>query len=441
MDKFLTILRVPELRSKIFMTFVLLFIYRLGFHVPLPGIDLSAVAEAANKADENALFGIMNAFTGAGVGQAVLFSLGVMPYISASIIFSLLTKVVPSLEALSKEGAAGQKKINQLTRLATVPICLLQGLFVVFGVVYNPAYGLMPDGGSFFYTVAIMLALTAGTMFIMWIGEQITEYGLGNGVSLIIMAGIVANLPTTVQKAFSLREDAHQLGVTLGVMWVIIVVVVVYLTRGQRRIPIQQAKLTRGRKVMGGQRHYLPLKVNQAGVMPIIFASALFSVPSVLGSLPGFGWMRNAFSTSGFTYIATYTAMIIFFSFMWTRLMFQPDEIANNLKDHGSFIPGIRPGKATSEYLSFVLDRITLAGSVFLAVVAVMPNILVGNLHVDPMIAYFLGGTSILIVVGVALDMVDRLNAQLVMRNYEGFMKGGSKGQKGKGGKAAWTRK
>lgn len=442
MNKFLTILRVPELRAKIGTTFLLLFVYRLGFHVPLPGIDLSAVASAASKADSNALFGIMNAFTGAGMGQAVLFSLGVMPYISASIIFSLLTKVVPSLEALSKEGAAGQKKINQLTRLATIPICLLQGLFVVFGVVYNPAYGLMPDGGSFFYTVAIMLALTAGTMFIMWIGEQITEYGLGNGVSLIIMAGIIANLPSTVQKAFALRDDAHQLGVTLAVMWVVIVVVVVYLTRGQRRIPIQQAKLTRGRKVMGGQRHYLPIKVNQAGVMPIIFASALFIVPSVLGAMPGFGWMSNLMDTAGFTYIALYSAMIIGFSFMWTRLMFQPDDIASNLKDQGSFIPGIRPGKATSEYLSFVLDRITLAGSVFLAVIAVMPNILIGNLHVNPMIAYFLGGTSILIVVGVALDMVDRLNAQLVMRNYEGFMKGSSKGKKGKGGgSASWTRK
>lgn len=405
------------------MTFVFLLIYRLGFHIPLPGIDLSRVAEAANKADENALFGIMNAFTGAGVGQAVLFSLGVMPYISASIIFSLLTKVVPALEALSKEGAAGQKKINQLTRLATVPICLLQSVFVVYGVIYNPSFGLMPDGGSFFYTISIMLALTASTMFIMWIGEQITEYGVGNGVSLIIMGGIIANMPATVSKAFALREDAHQLAVTLAIMWVVIILVVVYLTRGQRRIPIQQAKLTRGRKMMGGQRHYLPIKVNQAGVMPIIFASALFIVPTVLGSLPGFGWMRNAFNTAGFVYILTFTGMIIFFSFMWTRLMFQPDDIANNLKGQGSFIPGIRPGKATSDYLSFVLDRITLAGSVFLSVVAVMPNILIGKLHVDPMIAYFLGGTSILIVVGVALDMVDKLNAQLLMRNYDGFLK------------------
>ena len=296
-------------------------------------------------------------------------------------------------------------------------------MFVVYGVIYNPSFGLMPEGGSFFYTISIMLALTASTMFIMWIGEQITEYGVGNGVSLIIMGGIIANMPATVSKAFALREDAHQLGVTLAVMWIVIIMVVVYLTRGQRRIPIQQAKLTRGRKMMGGQRHYLPIKVNQAGVMPIIFASALFIVPTVLGSLPGFGWMRNAFNTAGFVYILTFTGMIIFFSFMWTRLMFQPDDIANNLKDQGSFIPGIRPGKATSEYLSFVLDRITLAGSVFLSVVAVMPNILIGKLHVDPMIAYFLGGTSILIVVGVALDMVDKLNAQLLMRNYDGFMK------------------
>jgi len=331
--------------------------------------------------------------------------------------------VVPALEAISKEGAAGQKKINQLTRLATVPICLLQSVFVVYGVIYNPSFGLMPDGGTFFYTITIMLALTASTMFIMWIGEQITEYGVGNGVSLIIMGGIIANMPATVSKAFALREDAHQLAVTLALMWLVIILVVVYLTRGQRRIPIQQAKLTRGRKMMGGQRHYLPIKVNQAGVMPIIFASALFIVPTVLGSLPGFGWMRNAFNTAGFVYILTFTGMIIFFSFMWTRLMFQPDDIANNLKDQGSFIPGIRPGKATAEYLSFVLDRITLAGSVFLSVVAVMPNILIGKLHVDPMIAYFLGGTSILIVVGVALDMVDKLNAQLLMRNYDGFMK------------------
>jgi preprotein translocase subunit SecY len=432
MDKVLAIFRIPELRQKLWVTLGLLFIYRLGFQIPLPGVDLTQIREAASKADQSALFGIMNAFTGAGIGNAVLFSLGVMPYISASIIFSLLTKVLPAFEALAKEGAAGQKKINQMTRLATVPICFLQGFFVLKGVIYNQSFGLMPaGGGGFFYGLTIILALTAGTMFIMWLGEQITEHGMGNGISLIIMSGIVANLPTTLKKALHMRENAQSLAVALGVMWIVVVIVVVYLTRGQRRIPIQQAKLTRGRRVMGGQRHYLPLRVNQAGVMPIIFASALFIVPTVLATIPGMRWLGAYFNQAGFLYIAMYCGLIIFFAFMWTRLMFQPEEIANNLKEHGSFIPGIRPGKATADYLSFVLDRITLAGAVFLSVIAILPTILVGQMRVDPMVAYFLGGTSILIVVGVALDMVDRLNAQLMMRNYEGFMKGGG---------AGWTR-
>ena len=429
MEQLVAIFRIPELRKKVLLTFLLLGVYRLGFQIPLPGIDLDQVFAAAKKADESALFGIMNAFTGAGIGSAVLFSLGVMPYISASIIFSLLVKVVPALESLSKEGAAGQKKISQLTRLATVPICVLQGIFVLYGVIYNPQYQLMPaGGGSLLYSVTVLVALTAGTMFIMWIGEQITEHGIGNGVSMIIMCGIVARLPTNLAKALSFRDDAHQMAVTLGLMWIAVVLVVVYLTRGQRRIPIQQAKFTRGRKVMGGQRHYLPLKVNQAGVMPIIFASALFIVPNVLGSMPGFGWLREIFSNAGFVYISLYITLIVFFSFFWVRLMFQPEDIANNLKEQGSFIPGIRPGKATSEYLSFVLDRVTLAGAGFLAIIAVLPTMLTSRLHVDPMVAYFLGGTSILIVVGVALDIVDRLNAQLLSRNYEGFMKGGGSG-------------
>jgi len=427
-EQLVAIFRIPELRKKVLLTFLLLGVYRLGFQVPLPGIDLDQVFAAAKKADESALFGIMNAFTGAGIGSAVLFSLGVMPYISASIIFSLLVKVVPALEALSKEGAAGQKKISQLTRLATVPICVLQGIFVLYGVIYNPQYQLMPGGGSMLYSVTVLVALTAGTMFIMWIGEQITEHGIGNGVSMIIMCGIVARLPTNLAKALSFRDDAHQMAVTLGLMWLAVVLVVVYLTRGQRRIPIQQAKFTRGRKVMGGQRHYLPLKVNQAGVMPIIFASALFIVPNVLGSMPGFGWLREIFSNAGFVYISLYLTLIVFFSFFWVRLMFQPEDIANNLKEQGSFIPGIRPGKATSEYLSFVLDRVTLAGAAFLAIIAVLPTMLTSKMHVDPMVAYFLGGTSILIVVGVALDIVDRLNAQLLSRNYDGFMKGGGSG-------------
>jgi len=427
----LNIFRIPELRSRIGVTFLLLFVYRLGFQVPLPGVNLEGIRTASEKiagSSMGGLFGIMNAFTGAGIGQAALFSLGVMPYISASIIFSLLVKVVPTLEALSKEGAAGQKKIGQLTRLATIPICILQAFFILYGVIYNPAYGLLQGEASFLYGLSVIVALTAGTVFIMWLGEQITEHGIGNGVSIIIMCGIISAMPTAMQSMMSVAENAHQLAVTLMTMWALTVLVVVYITKGQRRIPIHQAKLMRGRKVMGGSKHYLPLRVNQAGVMPIIFASALFIVPSILGTAPGFQWLGNLFGSPGFVYITTYTILIFFFSFFWVRLMFQPAEIADNLKEHGSFIPGIRPGKATAEYLGFVLNRITLAGSAFLTIIAILPTMVTSNLHVPLMVSYFLGGTSILIVVGVALDMVDRLNSHLLMRNYEGFMKKGGSG-------------
>lgn len=427
----LSIFRIPELRKRIGSTFLLLFIYRLGFQIPLPGVNLEAIKTASDKiagSGLGGLFGIMNAFTGAGIGSAALFSLGVMPYISASIIFSLLVKVVPQLEALSKEGAAGQRKISQYTRLATIPICLLQSIFILYGVIYNQRFGLMTDEPSFLYSLTVVLALTAGTMFIMWLGEQITEHGIGNGVSIIIMCGIISAMPTAMQQTLSVAENPHQLVVTLGAMWTVTVLVVVYITRGQRRIPIHQAKLMRGRKVMGGQKHYLPLRVNQAGVMPIIFAGALFIVPNVLGSMPGLSWISDIFRPSSFLYLAFYTCLIFFFSFFWVRLMFQPAEIANNLKEHGSFVPGIRPGKATADYLGFVLNRVTLAGSAFLAVIAVIPTIITANMNVTQSVAYFLGGTSILIVVGVALDMVDKLNSHLLMRNYEGFMKGGGSG-------------
>jgi len=427
----LNVFRVPELRKRIGMTLGLLFVYRLGFQVPLPGLNLEAIQAAADKVASSSfggLFGIMNAFTGAGIGNAVLFSLGVMPYISASIIFSLLVKVVPQLEALQKEGAAGQRKISQYTRLATIPICLVQAVFVLWGVIYNPDFGLMPGGASPLYSITVVLALTAGTMFIMWLGEQITEHGIGNGISIIIMCGIISTMPSAMERTIAVAENPQQLVVTLSAMWTATVLVVVYITRGQRRIPIHQAKLMRGRKVMGGSKHYLPLRVNQAGVMPIIFAGALFIVPNVLGSMPGLEWFGQLFRQDSFVYLALYTALIFFFSFFWVRLMFQPAEIANNLKEHGSFIPGIRPGKATADYLNFVLNRVTLAGSAFLAIIAVVPTIVTSNLNVLPMVAYFLGGTSILIVVGVALDMVDKLNSHLLMRNYEGFMKGGGSG-------------
>jgi preprotein translocase subunit SecY len=277
-----------------------------------------------------------------------------------------------------------------------------------------------------FLAMVVVLSLMAGAFFVMWLGELITEYGVGNGASLIIMAGIIATMPTALSRLVQTSPDnAWNSIVTLSLIWAVMVVVVVYIQKGERRVPIQYARLTRGRRVYGGQRHYLPLKVNMAGVMPIIFASTLFVVPSVIFDAVGLQYLGGVFQdTAGFTHIALQVSMVIFFCFFWNNLMFRPDEIADNLREHGSFIPGIRPGARTAEFLKGVLQRITLAGAVFLAALSVLPNFLTQGLpSIDGNMAYFLGGTSVLIVVGVAMDMVDKLNAQLVMRNYEGFMK------------------
>jgi preprotein translocase subunit SecY len=427
-----TLLRVPELRRKIWITLALLFVYRLGNHVPLPGLELSRIQEMAEKwggRGAATLFGIMNMFSGASIEDCTLFSLGVMPYISASIMFSLLVKTVPSLEALSKEGASGQKKINRWTRYATVPVCIFQAFFVWRGVIADPEKGILQSDPSFGLMLTVIFALTAGTIFLLWIGEQISEHGVGNGVSMVIMAGIVDRLPSALLRYWrtSPEKDAvYQTFLLLAAIWVLTVLVIVLITKGQRRVPIQQAKLTRGTRVYGGQRHYLPIKVNLAGVMPIIFASALFLVPNLFATLTGFTWLQDLFHRStGFVYLTLYIGMIFFFSFFWNTLFFQPNEIANNLKEYGSFIPGIRPGRRTAEYLEGVLVRVTLAGAAFLSVVAVLPNFVTDGMNIGYDVTAFLGGTSVLIVVGVALDLVDKLNAQLLMRNYEGFLRGG----------------
>ncbi|MBK9388476.1 MAG: preprotein translocase subunit SecY [Planctomycetes bacterium] len=444
----LSLVRVPDLRKKLLITIGLLAIYRIGFHLPLPGVNLEELqriqTDLFSGSPLGALFGMMNMLTGAGIGQAVVFSLGVMPYISASIIFSLLVKVVPSLEALQKEGPAGTRKINQYTRLLTVPICVLQAFFVCQGVLRNPQFGLFDDASNPYtlgFYVLHILVLTAGTIFVMWLGEQLTEHGIGNGISLIIMSGIIADMPSAIAShlANSYGDDRITNLLYLGAVWVVIVIVIVYITRGQRRIPIQQAKLTKGRSTMGGQKHYLPLRINQAGVMPIIFASALFLVPQMLGQIPGLSFLRDTFgSTAGFWYITTFSALIFFFSFFWNSLMFQPTEIANNLKEHGSFVPGIRPGKKTAEYLERVMTRITVAGAAFLAAIAILPNIVTDSMNVSFQVAAFLGGTSVLIVVGVALDLVDKVNAYLVMRSYEGIVGKGNKRGPEEGG-AGWA--
>ncbi|MBN2492797.1 MAG: preprotein translocase subunit SecY [Planctomycetes bacterium] len=430
-----SIFRVPELRKKILITVGLLFIYRIGSHVPLPGVNIDVIKtlQAEMFGALGSLVGIFNAISAGGLDQCTLFSLGIMPYISSSIIFSLLVKVVPALEKLSKEGASGQKKINQYTRLLTVPICIVQSLMVVVGVMGTRATGnvfiVEPElYASFAYKLMCITGITAGTIFLMWLGEQITEYGVGNGISLLIMAGIVADLPSIFMNQLDQISGGFaepQALVVISFLFIGVVISVVFITKGQRRIPIQQAKLTRGRKMYGGQRHYLPFKVNQAGVMPVIFASALLTIPSLLFRGLRLDVLDYYFDYGGFWYVTVYIVLVFFFAYFWNSLMFQPTEMANNLKEHGSFIPGIRPGKRTAEFLENVMVRITLVGASFLAFIAVFPMFVTRSLDAPGLLSRFLGGTTILIVVGVALDLVDKINSYLRMRDYEGFMKKG----------------
>ena len=435
-SSFLQLFRIPETRQKILNTLGLLVAYRLGFQIPIPGLSAEFLSDSGNQ---SGLFGLMSAFSGGMLGKTTVFALGIMPYISASIIFSMLGKVSPTIEAIQKEGAAGQKKINQWTRLAVVPIALVQAIFIYTGVfLRNPQ---MIDDSMTGNTIAlgfiVILSLIAGSILVMWIGELITEHGVGNGASIIIMAGIIAGMPSAILRLKDTEEFWQTMMFMMGV-WISVVFLVVYMHKGARRVPIQYARLTRGRRVYGGQRHYLPLKVNMAGVMPIIFASVVFIIPMTLFSAVGWDTLANVFGDpTGFVYTTLYLALVFGFCFFWNRLMFQPEEIANNLREHGSFIPGIRPGARTAEYLDSVLKRLTLAGAAFLAVVAVLPAFVTDGTAMPMDMRYFLGGTSVLIVVGVALDLVDKLNAQLVMRNYDGFVQGGAGGP---GGATGWTR-
>jgi preprotein translocase subunit SecY len=436
-ENFTNLFRVPEIRRRLGITLGFLLLYRVGWNIPIPGVNLDVLAAATGEEGGNAFTALFGIISGGGIYSCALFSLGIMPYISASIIFSLLTKVVPSLEAVAKEGAAGQRKINQWTRLATVPLALVQAIILVANVYTKPfADGQPMLDPAFFNILGAVLTLTAGTILLMWVGEQITEYGVGNGISLLIMAGIIARVPQAIVGLVGAEEGGF-LPFTLLVLFFVIVVVVVFITKGQRKIPVQYAKLTRGRKVYGGQRHFLPLKVNQAGVMPVIFASALLSFPQLLGQALGWGAIERAFMPGAWWYTTMNLVLIFFFSFFWNSLMFNPVEMAKNMKESGSFIPGIRPGKRTAEFLERVMTRITLAGATFLALIATIPQQAATAIssNVPPQVAYFLGGTSILIVVSVALDLVDKLNSALLMRNQGGFMRtsGGSGRRKRRG--------
>ena len=456
MNKLITIFKIPELAQKIGITLLFLVIYRLGSHIPLPILDQHKLAELMGQFSSEGFGRLLNfaaMFSGVTISQSTILGLGIMPYISASIIMQLLASVVPSLEKLQKEGESGRRKINEITRYVTVLICLIQSWmwmrFLSGGGMVYPQYNVWYLSGIFpgFYMLTAILTMTAGTLFLMWLGEQIDEYGIGNGISLIIMAGIVARIPTATQHLFfnpdgTLRESIWQIGggqgndpslevlLTLVVLFIGVVIGVVAITKAQRRIPTQSARHVRGRRVYGGTRQFLPLRVNQAGVMPVIFASSLLMIPYfIFNGLAGFSggrweWaseLAYSFQRQGYIYNVCYIAMIYFFCYFWTAITFNPKDMANNLRDYGSFIPGYRPGKRTAEYLERVMVRITYVGAAFLALVAIIPTLISSTLGVDPLVASFYGGTGLLIVVSVALDLVQKINSHLVMRNYPGL--------------------
>jgi len=462
----LNIFRVPELRNKVLFTFFMLLIYRIGFWVPLPGVDQKAMQEIAKNQDDTSAAGRMasyvSIFSGGSLTQSSIFSLGIMPYISSSIIFQLLTTVVPALEKLQKEGETGRKKIQEWSRYTTVPLCLVQAVFLLNYMQSGPngtpmVMPLFQRHYAQVFWLMGLLSLTAGSIFLMWLGEQIDEYGLGNGVSLVILAGIVARMPgaiaelarqtTLTGQATGLKQITIGKIIFLAACFVFVVAGSILITQAQRRITIQQAKHTRGRRIYGGQRQYLPLRVNHGGVMPIIFAQSLMLFPGVIlakmvqsvyfgtGSFHGLlMWLNDEFKRGQFIYLVTEAGMIYFFAYFWTTVKFQPKEMANQLRDYGSFIPGLRPGKRTADYLEKVMMRITYVGAAFLCIIAVVPVIITSSLGIDPRISAFLGGTGLLIVVSVALDMIQRIEANLLMRNYSGFLGGaGSKGKRIKG--------
>ena len=448
-QKIRIIFSIPELRQKILLTLGLLAVYRIGWWIPLPVVDIDKMrAMWENQTGIAQLMSHVSIFTGTQFETLTIFGLGIMPYISASIIFQLLATVYEPLAKLKKEGESGQKKINEYTRYATVAICLFQSFFYVLAIgqmrLYNDA--LAPDGSlSAYWILTAVVTMTAGSTFLMWLGEQIDEYGIGNGISMLIMAGIIANLPSALQRLWERLNGPQNSGLQIGTdsshlgievllvlvgLFIAVVVGVIFITKGQRRIPTQSAKHIKGRRTFGGNRQYLPLRVNQAGVMPIIFASSLLMFPQVVFTVLDKGdggfwtFCNDIFQRQTFSYLLLFIVGIYFFCYFWTAVTFNPKDMADNLKNYGSFIPGYRPGTTTSNYLEKVMVRITYVGASFLAVIAVLPNVisttLVGNENY--LLAGFFGGTSLLIVVSVTVDLVDRIDAHLVMRNYKGLL-------------------
>lgn len=456
-ELFTNLFKVPELRKKALFTLMILAVYRLGSTIPVPGIDNLQFAEVFKEQMSDSwvfgFLGVYNALSAGGLTDFTIFSLGIMPYISAEIIFQLLTKVVPKLEEIQKEGQSGQRRIRMYARLATMPICLVQSFFTIQLLTSQANLAASVTWNLTIFTAMAMLTMTAGAYFLIWLGDQITEHGIGNGVSLLIMAGIIAALPNSILGFVQpMLDSAVDAGVsldaflsliTLLIMFVGITYGIVVITLGRREIVIQHAKHVRGAKVVGGQRQTFPLRVDQAGVIPIIFASALLTLPTILfgsiqGGIDGTGFwgafvsdLNNIFSSYGFVWTMTYSAMIFFFTYFWVQLQFNPIELAKNFKEWGAFIPGVRPGKDTVTYLSDILRRMTLAGATFLCLVTAVPQMLPElmifvfgdseSLTSNRLFFRIMGGTSLLIVVHVALDLVQKVEVALIQRNYDAY--------------------
>jgi preprotein translocase subunit SecY len=437
------IAKIPELRKRILFTLALLAVYRVGVFVAIPGVNRGAMKDMFSKGGGGGFLNLFNMFSGGALEQMSIFALGIMPYISASIILQLLTVVVPALERIQKEGQQGQKKINQYTRYGTIVLSMVQGFFIArsaqgwtgpngTSVVVNPGIG---------FELLAMVSLTTGTAFIMWLGEQITERGIGNGISLIIFAGIVASFPRAVIQLFEKSQGQGDLTAfdlfVIGAIVVAVIAAIIFFERGQRKIPVQYAKRVVGRKMYGGQSTHLPLKINVAGVIPPIFASSILLFPAQLAGFVQVGWMQkiaDALQPGDWRYNVVYIGLIVFFCYFYTAVTFNPVDVADNMKKYGGFIPGIRPGKKTAEYIDRVLTRLTFGGALYISAVCVLPTFMQQRFKVP----FSFGGTGLLIVVGVALDTVQQIESHLITRNYEGFT--GPKGPRIRGRTAARAR-
>jgi preprotein translocase subunit SecY len=441
-ETFTNIFKIQELRERILFTAALLIVVRLGSHITIPGVDARILADYIRKSGEGTLFGLYDLFVGGAFSNAAVFALGIMPYISASIVIQLLGAVVPYFQKLQKEGEDGRKKITQYTRYGTVLISLLQssGVVVKLESTVTPMGPIVPAAvAGFGFALSTVIILTAGTIFMMWLGEQITERGIGNGISLIIFIGIIARFPNALLDEYQLIVAGRNVIIEMVILAMMgfIVAGVVLVTQGTRRIPVQYAKRVIGRKVYGGVTQYIPLRVNTAGVMPIIFAQAIMFVPQIIFQFfPDSEFVdmlnRDWFGYGSWTYSFIYALMIVFFTYFYTAIAFNPKDVADNMKKQGGFIPGIRPGTHTAEFVDNILTKITLPGSIFLAIVAILPTLMSKVGGVTPGFAQFFGGTSLLIVVGVALDTLQQVESHLLMRHYDGFMKSGKlRGRRG----------